>query len=111
MAYNVRRVNWKARDEIVKAVRRRALSGEPCGICGLPFDPDKPEWIVNASGKRVRAPWAIDCDEILPVSRGGSPIDPANVQPAHHACNMHKGARICTDTHSARAVGSVSRSW
>lgn len=32
-----------------------------------------------------------ELDEIVPVSRGGSPYDPDNVQPAHRICNQRKG--------------------
>lgn len=32
-----------------------------------------------------------ELDEIVPVSRGGSPYDPGNVQPAHRLCNQRKG--------------------
>lgn len=30
-------------------------------------------------------------DEILPVSKGGDPLDFANTQPAHWICNARKG--------------------
>lgn len=34
---------------------------------------------------------AFEVDEIVPVSRGGDPLDFDNTQPAHRACNQRKG--------------------
>ena len=39
-------------------------------------------------------PMSFEVDEIVPVSLGGSPIDPNNVQPAHRICNQRKGNRL-----------------
>lgn len=67
--------------------RRRALVarvraiGEPCHICGLPIPPDVPPG----------TPLAFELDELVPVSKGGSPIDPANVAPSHRCCNAWRG--------------------
>lgn len=32
-----------------------------------------------------------EVDEIIPVSKGGDPLDFRNTQPAHRACNQRKG--------------------
>lgn len=53
-----------------------ARGGGACGICSLPIDPTS-KWHI---------------DHIVPLSRGGE-HSYANTQPAHAACNMHKGAR------------------
>ena len=64
--------------------RRRALVarvraiGEPCHICGLPIPPDAPPG----------TPLAFELDELVPVSKGGSPIDPANTVGSHRVCNQ-----------------------
>ena len=42
-------------------------------------------------------PMSFEVDEIVPVSLGGSPIDPNNVQPAHRICNQRKGAHVPGD--------------
>ena len=34
-----------------------------------------------------------ECDELVPVSRGGSPYDRANVAAAHRCCNNWRGNR------------------
>lgn len=36
-------------------------------------------------------PMAFEVDEIVPVSRGGDPLDFDNTQPAHRSCNLRKG--------------------
>lgn len=69
--------------------RRRSLSarvraaGMPCHICGLPIAYSLP----------AGHPLSYELDEIVPVSRGGSPTDPANVAPAHRCCNQWRGNR------------------
>lgn len=77
---------------MVALVRDRAAAGEPCGICGMPIDVTLPQWIIDADGKRKRSPLSVECDEIIPISRGGSPTDPDNVRPAHRICNQRRGA-------------------
>jgi hypothetical protein len=46
-------------------------------MCGLPIDPAEP----NPS------PLQGVVDEVVPVSRGGSPYDPGNCRAAHRCCN------------------------
>lgn len=70
--------------------RVRAL-GEPCWICGLPIPLDMP----------ARHPLSFELDELLPVSKGGSPVDPDNVAGAHRCCNLWRAAK------SAAHVGRV----
>lgn len=101
---------WRARERALRIVRDRAASGEPCGICGKPIDLDAPQWIVEG-GKRKRAPWSLECDEIVPVSRGGSPTDPDNIRPAHRVCNQRRGAgRAIAVPHEA-AEGRDAGRW
>ena len=83
--------------------RRRALVarvralGAPCHICGLPIDYSLP------GGH----PLSYELDELVPVSKGGSPIDPSNVAPSHRCCNAWRGnkpmdrvASICAEVHA-----------
>ena len=63
--------------------RVKAL-GLPCAICGRPIDYSLPPL----------HPWSYELDEIVPVSLGGSELDPNNVQPSHRICNERKGNRI-----------------
>jgi len=85
---------WKARNRVLQLVRTRAANGECCAICGQPIDLTAPQWITRPEdGKRIRAPWSLECDELVPISRGGSPTDPANVRPVHRLCNQRRGNR------------------
>ena len=70
--------------------RRRALRarvkamGLPCALCGQPIDYSLP----------AGHPMSYELDEIVPVSLGGSELDPDNVQPAHRICNQRKGNKM-----------------
>lgn len=55
--------------------------GLPCALCGKAIDYSLP----------AGHPMSYELDEIVPVSKGGSPFDKANVQPAHRRCNQRKG--------------------
>lgn len=57
-----------------------------CALCGEEID------------KTLKCPHPRSAvvDEIIPVSKGGSPIDPDNVQLTHWECNARKGDAILT---------------
>lgn len=94
MAANPRSSNGAAR----RALRRRvAAMGRPCWICGLPIDYSLP------GGH----PLSYELDEVIPVSKGGSPIDPENVAPAHRCCNQWRSDK---DADRVRAVREAVRS-
>lgn len=72
-----RRINRAART----AARRRVIAGASvCGICGRPLD----------HAVKWPDPWSIEVDEMIPVSRGGSPTDLRNLQAVHRRCNELK---------------------
>ena len=85
---------WKAREAVRRLCWSRAAGGEPCALCGRPVDVTAPQFYVDKDGMRKRAPWSMEVDEVVPVSRGGSPTDPANVRPVHRLCNQRRGARM-----------------
>ena len=60
--------------------RWRAI-GAPCALCGKAIQYDLP----------AGHPMSFEVDEIVPVSRGGDPLDFSNTQPAHRICNQRKG--------------------
>ena len=60
---------------------RLRAEGRPCHICGQPIDYSLP----------AGHPWSFEVDEIVPVSKGGSPLDRGNVAPAHRICNQKRG--------------------
>ena len=78
-----------------------AAQGRPCAICGRPIDYDLP----------AGDPMSFEVDEIVPVSRGGSPIDPGNVQPAHRIRNRRKGNRMPGDATARGMEVRRSREW
>ena len=55
--------------------------GAPCHICGMPIDYSLP----------AGDPMSFEVDEIVPVSKGGSPIERGNVAAAHRICNERRG--------------------
>lgn len=107
---NPRYLNDKARREVQAYVRRLVLSGAPCAICGKQINLDLDQWYIDPKdGKRKRAPWSLEVDEIIPISAGGSPISRDNVQPAHRICNQRKGGKRAIKIKSHRA--ETSREW
>ncbi len=69
--------------------------GRPCHICGRAIDYSLP----------AGHPMSFEVDEIVPVSKGGSPIDRSNVAPAHRICNERRGNKPLR-----RAQASAQRS-
>jgi 5-methylcytosine-specific restriction endonuclease McrA len=65
-----------------RAVRRRVLAAyDTCHICGKPVD----------KTLLARDPWSAEVDELLPVSKGGSPYEFSNCKLAHRVCNELRG--------------------
>lgn len=81
---NPRRANGSRRTAL--RCRLRA-EGRPCHLCGLPIDYSLPPG----------HPWSFEVDEIVPVSRGGDPLDYDNVDAAHRICNQRRGNRMPGD--------------
>lgn len=81
--------------------------GAPCHICGGAIDYALP----------AGHPMSFEVDEIVPVSRGCSPIDRSNVAAAHRICNERRGNKSVADMRAAagprpRDVGCrTSRRW
>lgn len=59
-------------------------------------------------------PMSFECDELLPVSRGGSPYDRENVDAAHRRCNQWRSnksvAEVKAIAHRQRLRGAISTS-
>lgn len=73
-----RRKNGYRRDQI----RKRVLAAYTyCHLCGQPVDKTLPPG----------NPWSGEVDELIPVSKGGSPTDWNNVALAHRICNELRG--------------------
>ena len=85
---NPRRANGARRD----ALRKRVASwGLPCHICKLPIDYSLTTYVDPTDGKTKRHPMSFELDELVPVSKGGDPLDIDNVAPAHRICNQRRG--------------------
>lgn len=76
--------------------------GRPCHICGLPIDYDLP----------AGDPMSFEVDEIIPVSKGGSPYDRNNVDAAHRICNQRRGNKPVASLNKTMIAPVVtSRKW
>ena len=98
---NPRQSNGAARRALVRWLKD--TGDHVCWICGLPID----------MGLKHPDPWSWSCDEVLPVSLGGSPYDRGNVREAHLHCNCSRGNRALPAEAAARLSFEVSnsRSW
>lgn len=73
------------RMQATRALRAKRL---PCWLCGKPID----------YTAHHNSPWAFCVDEVIPRSKGGSSLDPANLRPAHRWCNGSRNNRAPTRT-------------
>jgi len=60
--------------------------GQPCWICRAFGKPGGIDYSLPAGH-----PFAFEVDELVPVSKGGSPTDRSNVRAAHRCCNQWRG--------------------
>jgi 5-methylcytosine-specific restriction endonuclease McrA len=76
--------------------RTKALPGaDVCWLCG--------RGINMALPPNHRMAWT--ADHVIPITRDGAEVDPANLRPAHRSCNSTKGNR------AARPQLQTSRRW
>lgn len=80
---NPRYLDYNARVRETKRLRSERL---PCWICGYGI----------AYEAKTPHPLSFEVDEVVPVSKGGSPTDPANLRPAHRICNQWRGNKDAT---------------
>ncbi len=80
---NPRCANGNARR---KLARRLRAEGRGCWICRAFGRPDEIDYSLPAGD-----PGAFEIDELVPVSKGGDPLDYANVDAAHRRCNQWRG--------------------
>jgi len=108
------------------AGRRRLRSwlkaqGRGCWICRAFGRPDAIDYALPAGH-----PLSFEVDELEPVSLGGDPLDPRNVDAAHRRCNQWRGNKTVREVlriaagekrgdgcgrPDARASGKCSRRW
>lgn len=68
---------------------------QPCWLCGHDIDLTLP----------ATHPMSFTLEHVVPVARGGDPLDPANARSAHRRCNSIKGDR------PAQPHAPTSRAW
>ena len=69
-----------------KLRNRLKAEGRGCWICRAFGRPDHIDYDLPA-----RHPRSFEVDELLPVSKGGSPFDYYNVDATHRSCNEWRG--------------------
>lgn len=96
---NPRRSNGHRRNELRRWLKSQGL---PCHICGMAIDYSLP----------AGDPMSFEVDEIVPVSKGGSPFDRSNVAPAHRICNQRRGNRPLSASKTPSMLpNSTSQEW
>lgn len=107
---NPRRQNGAKRTALRNRVRAMGL---PCHICGQPIDYSLTTYVDPTDGRVKRHPMSYELDELLPVSRGGSPFDVENVAPAHRICNQRRGNKRLQPQRSDEPKDKLpkSREW
>ena len=91
MSTNPRYAKYQSRVNLLRWLRSQS---RPCWICGMPID----------YGALPGTPLCFECDELVPVSRGGSPWDKGNVDAAHRCCNNWRRAKSVSEVMAARAA-------
>ena len=114
MARNSRYSNGNARRKLRLWLKAQ---GRPCWICrafGLDGEIDY--------SLPARHPLSFEVDELVPVSKGGSPLDRSNVDATHRRCNQWRGNRSVAEVLAiaqggietplaAEVEGTTSRDW
>lgn len=96
---NPRYANGSARRKLRAWLKAQ---GRPCHICGQAIDYSLP----------AGDPLSFEVDEIVPVSKGGDPLDRSNVAAAHRICNQRRGNRDIGQKRSAASSPVItSRRW
>jgi len=95
-----------------EAIRAWLLATQDvCAICGHPIDKTLTTYVDPRDGKVKRHPMSAEVDEIIPVSKGGSPIDRDNVRLVHRSCNQRRGNRTEAIRRPQTAPLPTSRQW
>lgn len=96
---NPRYANGSARRKLRAWLKAQ---GRPCHICGQAIDYSLP----------AGDPLSFEVDEIVPVSKGGDPLDRSNVAAAHRICNQRRGNRDIRQKLSTASTPVItSRRW
>lgn len=107
---NPRRANGSRRTALRNRVKAMGL---PCHLCGQPIDYSLTTYVDPKDGRTKRHPLSFELDELVPVSKGGSPFDIDNVAPAHRICNQRRGNKTLVKQTPKPTKGGLpkSREW
>lgn len=113
MSSNPRYARGSARTKLRNRLR---AEGRGCWICRAFGRPDAIDYSLPA-----RHPRSFEVDEIIPISKGGSPIDYGNVDATHRECNNWRGnrsvaevlaiAKKCRGQDATKEALKCSREW
>ena len=100
MSSNVRYANYQGRVNLRRWLKSQA---RPCWICRAFGKSGTIDYSLPAGH-----PLSFEVDELVPVSKGGSPTSRSNVDAAHRCCNQWRGNRSVEEV-IALAHGSATR--
>jgi len=89
--------NSKAHASTRKASTRAGLTNRSGDLISLSYVGERDRWRCGICGGRVSKglvhpdPRAPSLDHVVPLSLGGAPTDPTNLQLSHLRCNLRKG--------------------
>ena len=81
-----------AKSQYIKNRKRVILPTDVCAICGHPLD----------KTLKFPHPMSVTADHIVPISLGGSPTDPDNLQAVHLICNQLKGSKLTIEKNKVK---------
>ena len=98
MADNPRRANGTRRNSIRGWLRAQH---RPCWICRAFGRTGDIDYSLPAGH-----PFSFEVDELIPVSKGGSPFERSNVDAAHRCCNQWRGNKSVEEVMALAHAGA-----
>lgn len=85
-----------AKSEYRKNRARLIASTDVCALCGRPID----------RTLKFPHPMSATADHIIPISKGGNPTAPDNLQIVHLICNQVKSSKLCVEENKTAVVAA-----
>lgn len=94
---NARRVDQSTGQRTFQKLSKIVYNSQTvCAICGRPVD----------FSRKFPDPWSKTIDHIIPVSKGGNPLDLDNLQLAHLQCNRMKSTKLLQPQIKEKAISN-----